>query len=63
MCLVMVPVQAQRPAPALAESQRQAQLAPLLPLLPEGPQSLLAAYKQAAMTFQLHRVSQAPVQS
>jgi len=56
---VCVCVQALRPAPAVAEVQRQAQLSPLLPLLlpPEGPTSLVTRYKQAAVAFQLHRVS------
>lgn len=50
--------QAQRPPPAVAESQRRAQLGPLLPLLPEGPEALLQAYKAAALSFQLHTVRQ-----
>lgn len=40
----------------VAEAQRRAQLSQLGPLLPEGPGKLLSAYKQVAMTFQLHRV-------
>jgi hypothetical protein len=48
--------QAQRPLPVVAEAQRRAQLSQLGPLLPEGPDKLLAAYKQVAVTFQLHRV-------
>lgn len=50
--------QAQRPPPAVAESQRRAQLGPLLPLLPEGPEALLQEYKAAALSFQLHTVRQ-----
>lgn len=50
--------QAQRPAPAVAEVQRQSQLAPLLPLLPDDPQQLLSQYKQVAMTFRLYAVSE-----
>lgn len=56
LLLPAVMLQAQRPSPAVAEAQRQAQLSPLLPLLPEGPQALLGAYRQAAMAFQLHKV-------
>jgi hypothetical protein len=49
-------MQAARPPPWLAESQRQAQLSSLLPLLPEGPGRLLDAYRGHALSFQLHKV-------
>jgi hypothetical protein len=48
--------QAVRPAPGVAEFQRQQQLQHLLPLAPAYPTQLLADYQEAAMQFDLYKV-------